>query len=574
MSSPGINHPLVHDARENALTFIHPNPTNDADQLSPTFTVSSSSSFTSLSSFNKNNQEKPSIEHPTAIIPSSNRYTRTHHTSTVTIPTTTTTTTTTTTRTTTPDTYMTTVNNLKEESPQSQCLFSYAELLTSQTTNLPSTDGYQHHHPHSDHNTNNNNHHPLPPHHQHHSNNNHQPSRTSYNHHHQQQQQQQQQQPHRETFTTTSTTSSPSFLSRPSQEPMNMLPPPPPVTSMTGLHPLNMPYSPSSPIARPLQQQQQNREPSFYDSFGYPYVGNSNTNNHPNNTRNNNNNNNNGTSNQGAGRDNNKPPRALNSPTSGIIQNYGHLCTSSSSSASSSSSRPVTPVSPLMSLSLETHESKNMYTHFRRATMHDISTHSHGPVAHNNNNNNNNNVRDHMWNPDYAKPAQQQQTTTSSNGTLPPPPPSQPRSRGRRVSNVPTHGVRMFTCQAEGCGKVFKRSEHLKRHIRSIHTLEKPFECPYQSCHKRFSRSDNLNQHIRIHRHSNAGIKEKKQRPGTNIRLDRHHHHPNNNNLSHSHPLLHHPHTETTTITTPPTGPSPSTNTNTPYHPFSNYCTL
>lgn len=49
-----------------------------------------------------------------------------------------------------------------------------------------------------------------------------------------------------------------------------------------------------------------------------------------------------------------------------------------------------------------------------------------------------------------------------------------PRSRGRRVSNVPSaNGARMFTCTAEGCGKVFKRSEHLKRHIRSIHTLEK-----------------------------------------------------------------------------------------------------
>lgn len=48
-----------------------------------------------------------------------------------------------------------------------------------------------------------------------------------------------------------------------------------------------------------------------------------------------------------------------------------------------------------------------------------------------------------------------------------------PRSRGRRVSNVPGCGARMFTCKADGCGKVFKRSEHLKRHIRSIHTLEK-----------------------------------------------------------------------------------------------------
>ncbi|KAG1144985.1 hypothetical protein G6F37_009976 [Rhizopus arrhizus] len=47
------------------------------------------------------------------------------------------------------------------------------------------------------------------------------------------------------------------------------------------------------------------------------------------------------------------------------------------------------------------------------------------------------------------------------------------RSRGRRVSNIPGPGTRMFICKAEGCGKVFKRSEHLKRHIRSIHTLEK-----------------------------------------------------------------------------------------------------
>ncbi|KAI8342724.1 hypothetical protein BC941DRAFT_345479 [Chlamydoabsidia padenii] len=76
------------------------------------------------------------------------------------------------------------------------------------------------------------------------------------------------------------------------------------------------------------------------------------------------------------------------------------------------------------------------------------------------------------------------------------------RSRGRRVSSNPTIGSKMFTCKQDDCGKVFKRSEHLKRHIRSIHTLEKPFECPYQSCSKRFSRSDNLNQHIRIHRHT------------------------------------------------------------------------
>ncbi|KAI8078167.1 uncharacterized protein B0P05DRAFT_439067, partial [Gilbertella persicaria] len=59
---------------------------------------------------------------------------------------------------------------------------------------------------------------------------------------------------------------------------------------------------------------------------------------------------------------------------------------------------------------------------------------------------------------------------------------------------------KQFPCDYEDCGKVFRRSEHLKRHIKSIHTREKPYECPYDKCGKRFSRTDNLSQHIRIHR--------------------------------------------------------------------------
>ncbi|KAI9018750.1 hypothetical protein CLU79DRAFT_705511 [Phycomyces nitens] len=90
-----------------------------------------------------------------------------------------------------------------------------------------------------------------------------------------------------------------------------------------------------------------------------------------------------------------------------------------------------------------------------------------------------------------------------------------PQSRGRRVSNIPSNGTRMFTCSFVDCGKVFKRSEHLKRHIRSIHTLEKPFECPYHNCNKRFSRSDNLNQHIRIHRHSTSQVMHVKDKSST-----------------------------------------------------------
>ncbi|KAF9175464.1 hypothetical protein BGX21_002066 [Mortierella sp. AD011] len=83
--------------------------------------------------------------------------------------------------------------------------------------------------------------------------------------------------------------------------------------------------------------------------------------------------------------------------------------------------------------------------------------------------------------------------------------PTPKRSRGRRVSSRPDNsGCKVFTCRAEDCGKIFKRSEHLKRHVRSIHTLEKPFPCPILNCPKRFSRSDNLNQHIRIHRHNSG----------------------------------------------------------------------
>ncbi|CAI2167279.1 2384_t:CDS:2 [Funneliformis geosporum] len=75
------------------------------------------------------------------------------------------------------------------------------------------------------------------------------------------------------------------------------------------------------------------------------------------------------------------------------------------------------------------------------------------------------------------------------------------KSRGRRMNNKPTKpGTKSFECTYAGCGRIFKRSEHLKRHIRSIHTLERPFHCPHPHCTKRFSRSDNLSQHVRVHR--------------------------------------------------------------------------
>ncbi|KAK4515388.1 Glutaryl-CoA dehydrogenase [Mucor velutinosus] len=57
--------------------------------------------------------------------------------------------------------------------------------------------------------------------------------------------------------------------------------------------------------------------------------------------------------------------------------------------------------------------------------------------------------------------------------------------------------VRHFECPLPSCGKIFKRLEHMKRHLRT-HTLERPFLCDL--CGKRFSRSDNLAQHKKTHK--------------------------------------------------------------------------
>ena len=55
------------------------------------------------------------------------------------------------------------------------------------------------------------------------------------------------------------------------------------------------------------------------------------------------------------------------------------------------------------------------------------------------------------------------------------------KSRGRRVPTAPViivqggvqKDMRMYRCTVEGCYKCFARGEHLKRHVRSIHTNEK-----------------------------------------------------------------------------------------------------
>ncbi|KXN85000.1 Zinc finger protein MSN4 [Leucoagaricus sp. SymC.cos] len=95
-----------------------------------------------------------------------------------------------------------------------------------------------------------------------------------------------------------------------------------------------------------------------------------------------------------------------------------------------------------------------------------------------------------------------------SRATLPVPVPNlTKKSRGRRVptqdvsdSQADSKDKRMYVCKVEGCGKCFHRGEHLKRHIRSIHTHEKPFMCTHPSCGKFFNRHDNLLQHLKVHK--------------------------------------------------------------------------
>jgi Zinc finger, C2H2 type len=79
-------------------------------------------------------------------------------------------------------------------------------------------------------------------------------------------------------------------------------------------------------------------------------------------------------------------------------------------------------------------------------------------------------------------------------------------TRNARLSAtiIPSDPAKLFVCDVLGCGKRFRRSENLKRHARSRHTLEKPYTCHQPGCTIRFSWSDNLKQHLRVHKRDKA----------------------------------------------------------------------
>lgn len=75
------------------------------------------------------------------------------------------------------------------------------------------------------------------------------------------------------------------------------------------------------------------------------------------------------------------------------------------------------------------------------------------------------------------------------------------RARSATVSEMNPYS-KSHSCPIPMCGRLFKRLEHLKRHVRT-HTQERPYLCTL--CNKAFSRSDNLAQHRRTHETSADG---------------------------------------------------------------------
>lgn len=83
---------------------------------------------------------------------------------------------------------------------------------------------------------------------------------------------------------------------------------------------------------------------------------------------------------------------------------------------------------------------------------------------------------------------------------------SKPKIRGRKPS-LHYDDSEVFKCEL--CERRFKRQEHLKRHVSSLHMGERPYQCDI--CLKSFSRSDNLSQHKRIHNNTNGGTNVQKR---------------------------------------------------------------
>jgi len=111
--------------------------------------------------------------------------------------------------------------------------------------------------------------------------------------------------------------------------------------------------------------------------------------------------------------------------------------------------------------------------------------------------------------PSSSDPAPEDSQIDSDSRSVSPKTVAPSRSRKRKAIQLspPTSTsdpAKLFICSVLGCEKRFRRSEHLKRHARSLHTQEKPYVCTLPGCNKKFSRSDNLNQHLRVHKRNGS----------------------------------------------------------------------
>ncbi|KAJ2713046.1 hypothetical protein H4R19_002444 [Coemansia spiralis] len=66
-------------------------------------------------------------------------------------------------------------------------------------------------------------------------------------------------------------------------------------------------------------------------------------------------------------------------------------------------------------------------------------------------------------------------------------------------------GVRQYRCGVHSCAALFKRPEHLKRHMLT-HTQVRPYRCGVQGCGKSFSRRDNYSTHAKKHEAEPDGL--------------------------------------------------------------------
>ncbi|KAI5455247.1 hypothetical protein NCC49_000063 [Naganishia albida] len=90
------------------------------------------------------------------------------------------------------------------------------------------------------------------------------------------------------------------------------------------------------------------------------------------------------------------------------------------------------------------------------------------------------------------------------------------KSRGRTVTTDPNEidSNVVHVCPVPSCGACFKRREHVKRHIRGLHTEDKPYDCRFPGCKSTFTRGDNLKGHyIKVHKTTIEELYEKLDLP-------------------------------------------------------------